>query len=72
MLAATMGYFGYVVLGGIDHDLHKHIYTGDENESVIERLKKGSPVTFREDVYDEFFSFKHYFTTYRVHVLTAG
>lgn len=70
--SATFGYFVYVVLGGIDHDLHKHIYTGDENESVITRLKKGSPVTFREDVYDEFFSFKHYFTTYRIHVLTAG
>ena len=44
---ATFGYFAYVVLGGIDHDLHKHIYTGDENDSVITRLKKGSPVTFR-------------------------
>jgi len=67
-----MGYFGYVVLGGIDHDLHHHIYTGDENEDVLSRLKKGCPVTFREEVYDEFFSFKHYFKTYRVHVLTAG
>jgi Predicted membrane protein (DUF2306) len=33
---------------------------------------KGKPVTFREKVYDEFFSFKHYFTTYKIHVLTAG
>ena len=52
--------------------LHKHIYTGDEKESVFTRLRKGKPVTFREDVYEEFFSFKHYFTTYRIHVLTAG
>jgi hypothetical protein len=52
--------------------LHKHIYTGDENESVFTRLRKGKPVTFRENVYEEFFSFKHYFTTYRIHVLTAG
>lgn len=70
--ALTLGYFGYVVLGGISHSLHKHIYTGDENESVLTRLRKGKPVTFREDVYDEFFSFKHYFTTYQIHVLTCG
>ena len=68
----TYVYFVYVVLGGIHHGLHKHIYTGDENESVFKRLLKGKPVTFREDVYDEFFSFKHYFTTYKLHVLTAG
>ena len=61
-----------MVLGGVDHDLHHHIYTGDENEDVITRLKKGCPVTFREEVYDEFFSFKHYFELYRVHVLCAG
>jgi hypothetical protein len=69
---ATAGYFAYVVLGGIDHDVHHHVYTGDENDPVLTRLRKGCPVTFREDVYDEFFSFKHYFTTYRIHVLTAG
>lgn len=68
----TLIYFIYVVLGGINHDLHHWIYTGDENDSVITRLKKGRPVVFREDVYDEFFSFKHYFKTYRVHVLMAG
>ena len=69
---ATAAYFGYVALGGVNHDLHKHVYTGDENEDVLTRLKKGKPVTFSEDVYEEFFSFKHYFTTYRVHVLTAA
>lgn len=68
----TAIYFGYVVLGGINHDLHHHIYTGDENESVFQRLKKMKPVVFREEVYDEFFSFKDYFTTYQIHVLTAG
>jgi hypothetical protein len=65
-------YFGYVALGGIDHNLHKHVYTGNENDNVWTRLKQGKPVTFSEDVYDEFFSFKHYFTTYRIHVLTAA
>lgn len=68
----TAVYFVYVVLGGIHHGLHKHIYTGNENDSVFVRLRQGKPVTFREDVYDEFFSFKHYFTTYRIHVLTCG
>ena len=72
VLAGTAGYFGYVALGGVSARLHKHIYTGDANESVLTRLKKGKPVIFSEETYEEFFTFKEYRTTFVVHVLTAA
>ena len=46
LASATLGYFGYVVLGAISPKLHEHVFTGDEKDSVMTRLKKGCPVTF--------------------------
>uniref|UniRef100_A0A7S2SK06 Uncharacterized protein n=1 Tax=Mucochytrium quahogii TaxID=96639 RepID=A0A7S2SK06_9STRA len=70
----TWVYFGYVVLGGVSWKVHKHVYTGDENKSIVENIKKGQIATFRKRVYAEFFfpSFLRYHITYRFHVLMAG
>lgn len=71
---ATAAYFGYVVLGGINWKVHRHVYTGDDSKSVVENLKNGQVATFRKQVYREYFfpSFLRYFKTYRAHVLMAG
>jgi hypothetical protein len=49
--AATAAYFGYVVLGGISWQLHRHVYTGDDSKSVLENLRNGQVATFRKHVY---------------------
>jgi hypothetical protein len=51
--AATAAYFGYVVLGGLSWQLHRHIYTGDDSKSVLENLRNGQVATFRKHVYGE-------------------
>ena len=48
LASATLGYFGYVVLGAISPKLHEHVFTGDEKDSMLTRLKKGCPVTFQK------------------------
>ena len=61
-----------MVLGGVSRSVHEHVYTGDENDDVLTRLRQGRPVTFAPHVYDQFFTFRHAFKTYRWHVLAAG
>jgi len=71
--SATGIYFCYVALGGVSPRLHRHIYTGDREETIFERLKKGKPVAFARAVYNEFFlAFRIYFRTYRLHVLCSA
>jgi hypothetical protein len=74
MWAATCFYFAYVVLGGLSHKIHKHVYTRDKDKPMISEIMKGKFATFGKDVYSTFFfpAFLAYHNTYRIHVLSAG
>jgi hypothetical protein len=72
--AATCGYFAYVVLGGLSHKIHEHVYTRDKNKPMLSEIRKGKFATFGKEVYNTFFfpAFLAYHNTYRIHVLSAG